>query len=99
MAFGLAGLGGSWVTAGQAGHVPVIVGRALIGLAAVVWLVSVGWYLRYVRGGGGRLRSDLEDPMAGPFASLALITPMLMAAQGLAPYSPMAGKILVDVFL
>ncbi|MPY52669.1 SLAC1 family transporter [Streptomyces acidicola] len=99
MAFGLAGLGGTWVTAGQAGHVPVTVGRALIGLAAVVWLVSVGWYLRYVCGGRGRLRADLEDPVASPFASLALIAPMLMASLGLAPYSPTAGKILVDVFL
>ncbi|MGV9852064.1 SLAC1 family transporter [Streptomyces sp. NPDC003442] len=99
MAFGLAGLGGTWVAAGQAGHVPVIVGRALIGLATVVWLVSVGWYLRYVCGGRGRLRADLEDPVASPFTSLALITPMLLAAQGLAPYSPTAGKVLVDVFL
>ncbi|MEU0838564.1 TDT family transporter [Streptomyces sp. NPDC005962] len=99
MAFGLAGLGGAWVTAGQAGHVPVIVGRALIGLASAVWLVSVGWYLLYVGGGKGRLRADLEDPVASPFASLALIAPMLMASQGLAPYSPAAGRILVDVFL
>lgn len=99
MAFGLAGLGGAWVTAGQAGHVPVIVGRALIGLASAVWLVSVGWYLVYVGGGKGRLRADLEDPVASPFASLALIAPMLMASQGLAPYCPTAGKILVDVFL
>ncbi|MDW6062354.1 hypothetical protein SAZ11_35465 [Streptomyces sp. FXJ1.4098] len=99
MAFGLAGLGGTWVTAGQAGHVPVIVGRALMGLTAVVWLVSVGWYLRYVCGGRGRLRADLEDPVASPFASLALIVPMLLAAQGLAPYSLTAGRVLVDVFL
>ncbi|MFF7655453.1 hypothetical protein ACFZCY_37430 [Streptomyces sp. NPDC007983] len=50
---GLAGLGGAGVTAGQAGHAPVIAGRALVGLASALWLVSVGWYLLCRTGLGG----------------------------------------------
>jgi hypothetical protein len=39
------------------------------------------------------------DPVAAPFASLALITPMLPAADGLYTYAPGAGRVLLDVFL
>jgi tellurite resistance protein len=47
----------------------------------------------------GTFRSDLLDNVAGPFASLAVITPMLPASEGLAPHAPGAGKVLVDIFL
>jgi tellurite resistance protein len=42
---------------------------------------------------------DLTDPIAAPFASLAVITPMLLAAEGLYPHAPGAGRVLLDVFL
>jgi tellurite resistance protein len=45
------------------------------------------------------LGADLLDQVAGPFASLAVITPMLLAADGVYPYAPRAGRVLVDVFL
>ena len=99
MSFGLAGLAGTWVTACREGHAPAAVGDAVLALAALVWLVTVVLYLRYALSERGRLVADLTDGIAGPFMSLAVITPMPLAAQGVAPHAPTAGKILVDVFL
>ncbi|MFB7310381.1 TDT family transporter [Streptomyces sp. NPDC056192] len=99
MSFGLAGLAETWSTAAHQGHAPDTVGDVLLVIAALVWLVTVVGYLRYVGAGTGRLKADLTDAVAGPFASLALITPMILAAQGLAPHAANAGKIVVDVFL
>lgn len=99
MSFGLAGLADCWVTASDQGHVSDVVGDALLAFAAVVWLVTVAFYLRYVLSTRGAFGADLLDNVAGPFASLVVITPMLLAAEGIAPHAPTAGKILVDVFL
>ncbi|WP_405984214.1 TDT family transporter [Streptomyces sp. NBC_00872] len=99
MAFGLAGLAGCWVTAAKGGHVTHVVGDALLALCAVVWLATVVFYLRYVLSKRGAFRADLLDPVGSPFSSLAVITPMLLASQGLAPHAPSAGKVLVDIFL
>lgn len=99
MSFGLAGLAGTWLAAAHQGHAPRLVGDLLLALSAAVWLVTVGFYLRYVASGRGRLSADLLDHVAGPFASLAVITPMLLAAQGLAPHAETAGRVVVDVFL
>src|SRR3954454_17389418 len=93
MPFGLAGLAELWVTAGRQGHAPDTVADVLLAVAALVWLSTLVGYLRYVAGGRGRLMADLTDTVAGPFASLALITPMLLAAQGLAPHAESAGRI------
>ncbi|MFF2520708.1 SLAC1 family transporter [Streptomyces liangshanensis] len=97
--FGLAGLAGCWVTAAGQGHVSHRVGDALLALAAAVWLVTVVFYLRYVLTTRGAFAADLFDDVASPFASLAVITPMALASQGVAPYAPTAGKVLVDIFL
>jgi tellurite resistance protein len=99
MSFGLAGLAGSWVTAADQGHVSAVVGEVLLAVSAAVWFVTAGYYLRYVLSARGNIRADLLDNVASPFASLALITPMLLASHGLAPHAPGAGKVLVDVFL
>ncbi|MFF1518769.1 TDT family transporter [Streptomyces sp. NPDC058305] len=99
MPFGLAGLAELWVTVGRQGHAPDTVADVLLAVAALVWLSTLVGYLRYVAGGRGRLMADLTDTVAGPFASLALITPMLLAAQGLAPHAESAGRIVVDVFI
>ena len=92
MSFGLAGLGGSWLAAAEGGHTPEAVGRVILAVSAAVWLVSLVSYLRYAITVRGALRSDLTDTVAGPFASLAVITPMLLAAAGLTPYSAGAAK-------
>jgi hypothetical protein len=39
-------------------------------------------YLRYVRSERGAFQADLLDPVGGPFASLAVIVPMLLAELG-----------------
>lgn len=97
--FGLAGLGGCWKAVAEAGHAPSAVGEALLALAAAVWFLVLVFYLRYVFSVRGAFFADLCDGVAGPFSSLAVITPMLLAAQGLTPYSPCTAKVLVDVFL
>lgn len=99
MSFGLAGLAEAWATAADQGHVTEVVADVLLCIAAVVWLGTLGGYLRYVLLTRGALRADLLDATAGPFASLAVITPMLLAVYGLAPHALGAAKVLVDIFL
>jgi tellurite resistance protein len=99
MPFGLAGLGVTWLTMAGYGRVPPAVGDIVLASAAVAWLIVLAGYLRYVLSVRPALVSDLLDPVAVPFASLALITPMLLAADGLYPHAPAAGRVLFDVFL
>ncbi len=99
MGFGLAGLATSWRIAVDQHLAPHEVSDVLIGLAAAVWLVSVLLYLRYVLATRAALSSDLRDMTVGPFASLALITPILLAADGIAPYSRPVAAVFVDVFV
>ncbi|MFK3978906.1 hypothetical protein ACI2K4_00870 [Micromonospora sp. NPDC050397] len=94
--FGLAGLGNTWILAGRGGAVPVWVGNTLLVIAAVTWLAVVVAYLVSVR---GAIVDDMVSPVSGPFVSLAVITPMLLAAQGVAPYEMGTARVLVDVFL
>lgn len=98
MPFGLAGLAGTWLTMGEHGSVPVAVGNTLLGLAAVVWTVLVLAYLRHLSTERGAIKRDLFDPVAAPFASLILITPMLLAAEGVFPHAEQTGRVLFDVF-
>ncbi len=99
IAFGLCGLAECWVIAGRLHLAPVAVANVLIVLAAAVWVATVALYARFVLATPGALSRDLCDGIAGPFASLAVISPMLLAANGLYPYAPTAGRIVVDVFL
>ena len=99
MGFGIAGLATAWRIAVDQHLAPHEVSDVLIGMAAVAWLVSVLLYLRYVLTTRGSLTSDLYDKTVGPFASLALITPILLAADGIAPYSRTVAAVIVDVFI
>jgi tellurite resistance protein len=99
VAFGLAGLAGTWVTAARQGRAPAAVGDVLLALAAAAWLLVTLLYARYALRTRGAFGADLADAVAAPFAALAVITPMLLAAQGVAPHAAVAGKVLVDVFL
>jgi tellurite resistance protein len=90
MPFGLAGLGVTWLTMADFGRVPQAVGDILLAAAAVAWLFVLVGYLRYILSVRSALVRDLLDPVAAPFASLALITPMLLAFVS-------AGWIVIDV--
>ena len=93
--FGLAGLGGTWLAAARALGTPRAVVNAIDIVAAVVWAVVT---VAYLRQGRRTVLADLGDRVAGPFMSLALITPMLLGSV-LYPYAALAGRVIVAVFL
>lgn len=97
--FGLAGLAEAWTAAAGLQHAPRIVGEILMAVSAAAWLIVLGAYLRHLAGDRAVVVRDLLDPVAAPFASLAVITPMILAGQGLHPHAGAAGRILTDVFL
>jgi tellurite resistance protein len=98
--FGLAGLGESWQIMAGFGRAPGAVADVLFLLSALAWLAALLAYLRYLRASGwAAFGRDLTDPVAAPFASLAVIVPMLLAGDGLYPHAATAGRVLVGVFL
>jgi tellurite resistance protein len=81
------GLAGTWLTAAGQGRISRVPGEALLITGLATWAVILALYVvtsRYT------LLDDLKDPVAGPFASLAVITPMLLAQDN---------ALVVDVFL
>lgn len=99
IAFGTVGLAGTWLAAADTGLAPRAVGDALLALAALLWVGLLVAYALHVGAHRGTLRSDLAHPVLAPFLSLAVITPMVLAARGVAPWAPTLGAVLVDVFL
>lgn len=85
MPFGLAGLAVTWLRMADDRRAPQAVGDALLAVALVAWLLVLVGYLRYILSVRSALVHDLLDPVAAPFASLALITPMLLAVDGVYP--------------
>jgi tellurite resistance protein len=99
MPFGLAGLGEVWTTLADYHHAPALVGELMLLLSAAVWLTLMIAYLAHVLPRRSEVEATLLDPVAAPFASLAFITPMLLAGQGLYPHAAVAGRVVTDVFL
>ena len=97
--FGIAGLAGTWTIAAGQHRVPGWVGEALLVVAGVVWLVTTAAYVAWAIGHRPAFRADVTDPVAAPFAALAVIVPVLLAAGGIAPRAPVAGAVVVDVFV
>jgi tellurite resistance protein len=97
--FGLAGLATAWQIGVDQHLAPHEVSDVLVALAAIAWLASGLLYLNYVLTTRGALTSDLHDMTVGPFASLVVITPILLAADGIAPYSRATAAVIVDVFV
>jgi tellurite resistance protein len=97
--FGLLGLADCWLVAATFHLASVTIGRVLVGVAVVVWGVVGLSYVRGIRAHRVALGDELANPIAGPFASLAVITPMLAAADALYPLSHTAGSVIVDVLI
>lgn len=95
--FGLAGLTTAWRIAVDLDLAPHEVSDTLAIIAALVWLTSCVLYLRYALTTRGAFVRDLRDMTVGPFASLALITPVLLVADGIAPYARDLAAVLIDV--
>ena len=95
--FGLLGLGDCWLAAASFGLVPVGIGRGLVAVSVIGWAVVLVLHIRGMRAYGSTLGRELADPIAGPFASLALIIPTLAAADALYPYSHTAGEAITDI--
>jgi tellurite resistance protein len=97
--FGLAGLSETWAIAAGDSRAPHLVGPVLAALSAAAWLVVLIGYLRYAAAEHSAVKRDLLDPIAGPFLSLALISPMICAVVGLERRDHAAATVIVDVFL
>lgn len=92
-AFGLAGLAGTWTVAEAELGAPHVVQTALWALAALVWAIAIArWTVAARR--AGAVRSDLTDPITGPFAALAPAVAVLAGART-AVAAPRVGTVLV----
>lgn len=94
--FGLLGLADCWLVAAHSGLAPVLAGRVLVALAVTVWMIVAVAHVRGMRAHRITLGEELADPVAGPFASLAVIVPMLAAADALYPLEHLAGTFVTD---
>jgi len=93
--FGLAGLGEVWHAAAKPLGVSLAIADVIFIAAAAVWVVLLAGYLAQ---GLRQVLADFSDPVLGAFMSLAVITPMLLAA-ALAPSAYAAARLLVIIFL
>lgn len=97
--FGLIGLADCWLVSARFGLTPVLVGRLLVAIAVAAWAVVGLAYVRSVRSQRASFGSELADPVTGPFGALAVIIPMLAAADVLYPLNHVAGTVVVDVLI
>jgi tellurite resistance protein len=101
--FGLAGLGEAWTVLAAEHHAPALVGEVILLVSAASWLAVLGTYLGHLITAAPPLRvalaGDLVDPIAAPFAALAVIVPVLLASDGLFPHAATPGRVITDVFI
>ncbi|WP_405883537.1 TDT family transporter [Streptomyces sp. NBC_01136] len=95
--FGTAGLAQAWTVAADTVDAPPWPSYVLWILAAAIWLVTLAAYLRNVVA-QGRLRTEIPDPIMGPFTALIVIVPMLLGI-ALAPHAGAAGETVYAVGL
>jgi tellurite resistance protein len=96
--FGVAGLATVWRVGAEFHLAPGWVSDVIVGIDTLLWLTSCVLYLRYVLARPPALVRDLQDMTVGPFVALALITPVLLSADGVAPYSHAVAAVFVDGF-
>ncbi|MEU3509204.1 TDT family transporter [Streptomyces longwoodensis] len=95
--FGIAGLAQAWGVAVKTVEAPSWPSYVLWILATVTWLLTLAAYVRNVVA-QGRSRTELPDPVLGPFTALIAIVPMLLGI-ALAPHSKTAGEIVYTTSL
>ncbi|RLP77936.1 transporter [Mycetocola tolaasinivorans] len=94
IAFGLAGLAGTWSVAVKTWHLDPLIGTAFWGVAAIAWVWLLIAHAVRARRSAQPLSAQLAHPAQGPIAALAPILGMLVGAR-LYAFVPLAGTILV----
>jgi tellurite resistance protein TehA-like permease len=74
--FGIAGLATAWLAASRVLGLPRVVADVIELVAAAAWALLT---VAYLRQGSRQVLADLRDTVAGPFVTLALITPCCSA--------------------
>ncbi|MCW2529551.1 MAG: potassium-tellurite ethidium and proflavin transporter [Pseudonocardiales bacterium] len=97
--FGISGLAETWRTAAAAGSVPQWIGDGILALGAVAWAGTLTLYVAWAARHRVLARADLVGPVTAPLASLVLITPLVLAAQGIAPHAHAVGVVVIDVLI
>ena len=82
---GLAGLGSAWRAAREAWHVPALVGEALMGIAALIWVVVLALYVAKWIFARDEALAEAEHPVQCCFIGLAGVAALLVAL-GALPY-------------
>jgi tellurite resistance protein len=95
--FGLCGLAQCWATAHAVTGTPRWPADTLWILTAAVWVATLIWYGRDVVR-GGRLRTELRDPVFAPFVALIVIVPMFFGV-ALAGHTRPAGQVVFGIAL
>jgi tellurite resistance protein len=95
--FGFCGLAQCWATAHAVAGAPSWPANTLWIITAAIWLASVIWYGHSVVR-GGRLRTELTDPVFAPFTALIVIVPMFLGV-ALAGHSRAAGELVFGIAL
>jgi len=91
IAFGTAGIAGTWTAASVELGSPRVIAEALWGVATLAWLTTIIRYL--ARPGGVRaIRDDLRHPVFGPFAALVPAVGSLLSAH-VAGWLPLVGAV------
>ncbi len=95
--FGLCGLAQCWSTAHTVAGTPRWPADLLWIITAAVWVATLIWYARDVVR-GGRLRTELSDPVFAPFTALIVIVPMFLGV-ALAGHIRPAGVLVFGIAL
>ena len=95
--FGFCGLAQCWATAHAVAGTPRWPADALWIVTAAIWVATLIWYARDVVR-GGRLRTELHDPVFAPFTALIVIVPMFLGV-ALAGHARPAGELVFGIAL
>jgi tellurite resistance protein len=91
LALGLTGLGGTWAAASRLVDAPRWPEEVLYAVGTGFWTLFTAVYLTQSMRRPGKMRTDLEHPVSGPFIAFVPIVALLLA-QHYAQYAPTAGR-------